>query len=178
MQPVAASRRLYLGLGSNLGDRFGQLVLAIQSIQKKGLSVRKLSPIYETEPVGERDQPAFLNLVVEVDSGLSPAEVVAAGLATEAEMGRIRGRPGGPRTLDVDLLLDGQTVLHEDGVTVPHPRLHERRFVLVPLAELAPDLRHPVLGRTIKELLAECPDRSRVDRWQGSFLVPGAGTAV
>ena len=171
-------RPLYLGLGANLGDRPAHLVRGIQSLEKQGLEFEVLSPVYETEPVGESRQPAFLNLVARVRTDLAPRDVVAAGLAAEAVEGRIRARPGGPRTLDVDLLLDGEAVVVEGGVTVPHPRLHLRRFVLVPLADLAPDLPHPTLGKTIRELLAECPDRSRVERWAGGLLVPGAGGAI
>lgn len=106
------------------------------------------------------DQPLFLNLVAEVETQLSPREVMKVALGVERQAGRVRLEPGGPRTLDVDLLLDGDLVLAGDGLQVPHPRLHLRRFVLVPLADLAPDLVHPVLDKTVSMLLADCPDTS------------------
>lgn len=127
----------------------------------------RVSPIYETEPVGVKDQPFFLNLVTEVETRLSPQEVMEVALGVERQVGRVRLEPGGPRTLDVDLLLDGDLVLREDGLQVPHPRLHLRRFVLMPLADLAPDLLHPVAGRTVAGLLAGCPDTARLWPYAG-----------
>jgi 2-amino-4-hydroxy-6-hydroxymethyldihydropteridine diphosphokinase len=118
----------------------------------------RVSPIYETEPVGVSDQPLFLNLVAEVETRLSPQEVMEVALGVERRVGRVRLEPGCPRTLDVDLLLDGDLVLAEEALKVPHPRLHLRRFVLAPLADLAPDLLHPVAGKTVAGLLADCPD--------------------
>lgn len=127
----------------------------------------RVSPIYESEPVGVRDQPLFLNLVAEVETRLSPREVMEVALGVERQAGRVRLEPGEPRTLDVDLLLDGDLVLAEDALQVPHPRLHLRRFVLTPLADLAPDLLHPVAGKTVAGLLAECPDTAALWPYAG-----------
>jgi 2-amino-4-hydroxy-6-hydroxymethyldihydropteridine diphosphokinase len=156
------SRRLYLGLGANLGDRPGQLAKGLEMLEQQGVATLRVSPVYETEPVGRRHQPGFLNLVVEVTTGLSSKEVMRAALETEHRAGRVRTLAGGPRLLDVDLLLDGDQVISEEGLEIPHPRLHLRRFVLVPLVDLAPEFRHPVLGVTMADLLAACPDKGAV----------------
>jgi 2-amino-4-hydroxy-6-hydroxymethyldihydropteridine diphosphokinase len=134
-----------------------------------GLSVARLSSVYETEPVGVADeQPAFLNMAAELCAPLPPpAELLALLLAVEHAAGRRRERPLAPRTLDLDLLLYGDERLRTDALTLPHPRLHQRRFVLVPLAELAPDARHPVLGKTFSELLAATVEEARVEIWKG-----------
>lgn len=162
--PAAA---VYLGLGSNLGDREGHLERGLAGLRARGLRLRAVSSVYETEPVGGPAQGPYLNLVAAGETSLRPEEVLRAALETEEEAGRVRGERNAPRTLDVDILVYGDLVRHTPGLTLPHPRLHERRFVLVPLAEVAPALRHPALGRTMAELLAECPDRSRVERWAG-----------
>jgi 2-amino-4-hydroxy-6-hydroxymethyldihydropteridine diphosphokinase len=156
---------VHLGLGSNLGDREEHLREALDALGRRGVRIAAVSPIYETDPVGGPAQGPYLNLVAEGRTALAPEELLALGLEVEKEAGRVRGERNAPRTLDVDILFYGDLVRHAAGLTVPHPRLHERRFVLVPLARLAPTLRHPVLGRTVAELLAECPDRSRVEPW-------------
>jgi len=157
----------FLGLGSNLGDRAGNIARCIRLLGENGVEIVRTSSVYETEPVDYPDQPWFLNLVVEVRTALDPASVLRTAKAVEAEMGRVPGPSKGPRTMDVDILLAGDLILENPDLAVPHPRLACRNFVLVPLAEIAPEARHPVLGRTVRELAAACPDRSRVAVFKG-----------
>lgn len=151
----------YIGLGSNLGDRLRNIEGAVERLSSVG-TVSAVSSLYETKPWGvEGYQPRYLNQVVAVSTMLDPLEIVTELLAIEFALGRARKEKNASRTLDLDLLLHGDTVLVASGVTVPHPRLHERAFVLVPLVEIAPELVHPVLQRTIAEL-AEQADRSGI----------------
>ena len=158
----------YVGLGSNLGDRGGYLLLAVRGMLDAGLDVIRLSSIYETEPVEYEDQPAFLNLVAEVRGATlpSPEQMMARLLRIEYALGRTRDIRMGPRTIDLDLLIFKDKQLESEFLTVPHPRLALRRFVLVPLNELVPGLIHPVLGKPVSELLAHTKDRSTVVRWK------------
>ncbi len=157
----------YVGMGSNLGERAGNLLLGVRGMLAAGLRVARLSSVYETEPVGVVEaQPAFLNMAAELSAPLPPpAELLRLLLDIERDAGRRRERSLAPRTLDLDLLLYGDVRLQTDALTLPHPRLHLRRFVLAPLAELAPDARHPVLLKTFAELLAATDDDSRVELW-------------
>lgn len=152
----------FLALGSNLGAREATLEAALGDLEQRGVRVVRRSGLYLTEPVGGPAQDWYLNLVVEVETLLEPEALLATALAVEKVHGRERSLPNAPRTLDIDILLFGERVVGAPGLTIPHPRLHERRFVLVPLAEIAPDLRHPLLGLRIRELLARCPDTSQV----------------
>lgn len=159
----------YIGLGSNLGDRAGNLLLAVRGMLDAGLAVTRLSSIYETEPVDERDQPTFLNMVAELRITIFSAEqTLARLLRIEYALGRRREVPRGPRTVDLDLLIYGEEKRATEFLQLPHPRLHERRFVLIPLAELAPKLVHPILRRDISHLLSETYDESEVRRWKGN----------
>jgi len=157
----------YVGLGSNLGDRAGYLLLAVRGMLDAGLDVIRLSSIYETEPVEYENQPAFLNLVAELRGSTlpSPEQMMARLLRIEYALGRTRDIRMGPRTIDLDLLFFKDQQLETEFLTLPHPRMALRRFVLVPLNELAPGLVHPVLGKSISELLAQTKDRSTVTRW-------------
>lgn len=152
----------YLSLGSNLGDRKANLCHAVASLVNDYLTNRKMSSYYETEPVGFCEQPWFLNLALEVCTNLSPHELLQRCQQVEQALGRIRSFPDAPRTLDMDILLFGSRMIEDDHLTVPHPRMAARRFVLVPLSEIAPDVVHPVLGKSIQSLLASCPDTSIV----------------
>ena len=158
----------FVGLGSNLGDRAGNLLLAVRGMMDAGLKVVRLSSIYETEPVDLREQPTFLNMVAEVERGelFSSEQMLARLLRIEYALGRRRAARRGPRTIDLDLLLYGDEQRVTEFLTLPHPRLHQRRFVLAPLAELAPGLLHPALHQTITQLLAATPDTSEVRRWK------------
>jgi 2-amino-4-hydroxy-6-hydroxymethyldihydropteridine diphosphokinase len=149
----------YIALGSNLGDREQTLAVAKNRLQRLG-RVEACSSLYETDPVGFHDQPAFLNAVLALETKLEPLPLLDAMLAIERELGRDRsqGVPNGPRILDLDLLLMEDAVMVGEKLTLPHPALVRRRFVLAPLAEIAPQLRHPQRDQTIAELLALLPD--------------------
>jgi 2-amino-4-hydroxy-6-hydroxymethyldihydropteridine diphosphokinase len=158
--------RVYVALGSNLGDRARNLLLAVRGMMEASLCVTRLSSIYETEPLSEVEQPSFLNMVAEIGNSLpSPEQVMARLLRIEYLLGRIRDIKDGPRTIDLDLLMYGEVLRDTEFLTLPHPRLHLRRFVLEPLVEVAPNLLHPTLKRTCRELLASVEDKSLVKRW-------------
>ena len=158
--------RAYIALGSNLGDRAGNLLLAVRGMMEAAICVCRVSSIYETQPVSQVEQPPFLNMVAEVGNPLpAPEQVMARLLRIEFLLGRTRDIKDGPRTIDLDLLLYGDVESHTEFLMLPHPRLHERRFVLEPLVEIAPQLMHPTLKCTATELLASLQDDSAVKRW-------------
>ena len=158
----------YVGMGSNLGDRAGNLLLAVRGMLDAGLDVIRLSSIYETEPIEYEDQPSFLNMVAEVRGSTLPApeQILARLLRIEYALGRTREVRLGPRTIDLDLLIFKDETRHTELLMLPHPRLHLRCFVLVPLNELVPNLIHPTLGLSIRDLLAKTSDKSEVTRWR------------
>ena len=162
-------KTVYLSLGSNMGDRAQNIARAIEALDAHGVRVTRQSSLYETEPVDVRGGGWFLNCVVEGETDLMPRQLMDALLAIERSMGRSR-RPvaDGPkesRTIDMDILLFGSTVVHMPELEIPHPRMAERKFVLVPFAEIAGGVEHPVLKKTIAEILAGTPDKSQVKRW-------------
>jgi 2-amino-4-hydroxy-6-hydroxymethyldihydropteridine diphosphokinase len=155
----------YLSLGSNVGNRQRQLDNAIEHLKSVGHIV-SVSSFYETEPVEFTDQPWFLNCAVALETTQTPEQLLETLLAIEKEMGRLRSQRKGPRTIDIDVLLLGDAILDSPRLTIPHPALHQRRFVLEPLAEIAPDACHPILKKTIRELLEELPTGQTVRRLQ------------
>lgn len=157
----------YVSLGSNLGDRAGNLLLAVRGLMEASFVVHKLSAIYETEPVGVAEQQQkFLNMVAEIHlSGITPSQMMARMLRIEYLLGRKDKFLKKPRTVDLDLLLFGDVVSDNDFLTIPHPRMIDRRFVLQPLAEIAPHVVHPVLQKDIAQLLGETGDFAVVKRW-------------
>jgi 2-amino-4-hydroxy-6-hydroxymethyldihydropteridine diphosphokinase len=148
-------KKVYLSLGSNLGDREQMLQEAVDLLEASGLHIRRVSSVFETEPRDNPTQPWFLNLVIEAETALLPMQLLARVQKVERQLGRRRVAWRGPRTIDVDILLYERSVIETPQLTVPHPRMTERRFVLEPLAELASDFRHPVARRTVRELLSD-----------------------
>jgi 2-amino-4-hydroxy-6-hydroxymethyldihydropteridine diphosphokinase len=164
---VAQKKTIYLSLGSNVGDRAAHIARAIEALNAAGVRVLRQSSLYSTEPVDLHAQSWFLNCVLEAETDLMPRQLLRVLQEIERALGRKRLVRSGPRVMDIDLLLYGSSVVHTAELEVPHPRMAERRFVLVPLAELAPALCHPTLRRIIAELLAETRDRSQVRRLRG-----------
>ena len=164
----ASNMSAYVGLGSNLGDRAGNLLLAIRGMMEADLEVMRISSVYETEAVETFAQPAFLNMVAQLrgSSLPRPEELMARLLQIESFLGRTREVVMAPRSIDLDLLLYRNETSNTQFLTLPHARFHRRRFVLVPLAELAPHLIHPILNKTISELLESLDDDSEVKLWR------------
>lgn len=146
-------KTVYLSLGSNLGDREGNLRRAVERLQSNDLNVIRISSLYETEPQDFRDQPWFLNIALQAETRLFPLQLLSRIQKIQAEMASKRAIPKGPRVIDIDILIFGNFTMETPELIIPHPRLTERRFVLEPLIEIAPELRHPVLRRSLAELL-------------------------
>jgi 2-amino-4-hydroxy-6-hydroxymethyldihydropteridine diphosphokinase len=162
---------VHLGLGANLGDRAAALSAAVSALgELPGCELQRVSSRYETEPWSGSPPPSYLNMAVALRTMLSPRDLHAYCLAIEARLGRVRGERWAPRTIDIDLILWGSRVVSEPGLLLPHPGFRDRRFVLVPLAELAPMTVDPVTGLTVCKLLDRCPDESSVVAWRGGFV--------
>lgn len=158
--------RVYIGLGSNLGDRAGNLLLAVRALMEASFVVNKLSAIYETEPVGIDTDLKFLNMAMEIRvRQVSASQMMARLLRIEYMLGRGDKTTKKPRTVDLDILLFGDQIIDNEFLTIPHPRMHVRKFVLCPLAEIAADVVHPVLRRPVEAILNACADSSDVKRW-------------
>ena len=156
---------VYLGLGSNMGDRQQNLDKTIDFLSQR-LRMGKISSIYDTDPIGNIEQPRFLNLVCQAYTRLAPTALLALAKAIESKLGRT-GKSNAPRPIDIDILLYDEQIVESPDLIIPHPRMAERAFVLVPLAEIAPDLVHPVSGKTVKELLESVREKQGVFKWDG-----------
>jgi 2-amino-4-hydroxy-6-hydroxymethyldihydropteridine diphosphokinase len=166
-------KTVYLGLGSNVGEREANLQAAVDALHGRDLAVTRLSSVYETEPQDFRAQRWFLNLVAEVSTDLFPRQLLTRLAQIEQKLGRRRLVAKGPRTIDIDILLFGGFIIETPELVVPHPRLRDRRFVLAPLAELAPDLRDPVTHRSMRELHGKVADQ-KLAKQDFRPVIPGA----
>ncbi len=156
--------KVFLLIGGNIGDRMANLAMAVEFIEKYLGKMFQMSSIYETAAWGNTNQPAFYNQAIQLTTSLPPETLLAQLLAIEIKMGRVRTQKYGPRTIDLDILMIDDKVLDTNTLTIPHPQLHNRRFALLPLAEIAPSLHHPILDKTVSELLINCPDTLDVQK--------------
>lgn len=170
-------KKAFLSLGSNLGDRVANLRAALRRLQRHDFLIMRVSKVYETSPMYLIQQPDFLNIIAEVETTLFPMRALLRCANVEREMGRRRTTPNGPRLIDIDIVLFGGFVMDTGALTVPHPRMAERRFVLQPLSELAPDLRHPVTKRSIREMLADAPPQD-LRLFPATIAAPGAASGI
>ena len=160
-------KRILLGIGTNLGDREANLKTSLKNIEENIGRIIRTSSVYETEPWGFSSENNVLNMVAEAETSLRPSGLLGRILMIEANMGRLRSGKGyDSRIIDIDILFFGERIMRTSSLVIPHPRLHERKFILVPLAEIAPDLLHPVLMKDIKTLLSECSDSCKIRKYE------------
>jgi 2-amino-4-hydroxy-6-hydroxymethyldihydropteridine diphosphokinase len=164
VRPAGNLKCVFLSLGSNLGDRLANLRGALEQFAEAGLEVRRVSSFYKTQPQDFGAQPWFLNCVAEVATELMPMQLLKTLKSIERALGRRPGVSRGPRPIDIDILLYENVIVRSSVLTIPHERMGERRFVLTPLCELAPHLRHPVTQRDVTQMLADTPDKSQIVR--------------
>ncbi len=162
---VVKMATVYLGLGSNLGNRQDNLDWALDFLSQR-LRVERVSSVYDTEPVGNTNQPRFLNLVCQISTGLEPMALLTLAKGIESKLGRAFSKSNAPRPIDIDILFYGDQVIETPELVIPHLRLTERAFVLIPLAEIAPNLVHPVTGKTVKELMKSVTEVQGVFKWE------------
>lgn len=164
MQPGFSKKyiNVFLGLGSNVGDRVANVRTAYNHIHRLIGKVAKYSHLYETQPWGNEEQEPFINQVIMINTTMDPRELLEATTKIEREMGRVRKEKWGPRIIDIDILFYGKRIIRDKGLEIPHPEMHKRAFVLVPMLEIAPDLEHPVLKKPIDQLYMDCEDTSDV----------------
>ena len=165
---------VYLGIGSNLGDREPNLAKGLESLSQQ-VTIERVSSIYETEPVGYLEQPWFLNMVCCGTTQLDPFELLAFAKGIEGQLGRVPSFPNAPRPIDIDILFYDDRVVETENLIIPHPRIEERAFVLIPLVEIAPDLVHPSNGKYVRDLLSELTNSQQVRKWGN---VPSVGSAA
>lgn len=157
--------KVFLGIGTNLGDREANLKEAVNNLGENIGAIIRCSSVYETEPWGFETEELFLNMVIEAETMLNPSGLLGAILMTEAKLGRTRsGKQYSSRLIDIDILLFNDLIMNEEALQIPHPHLHNRKFVLVPLCEIAPEVVHPVYKKTISELLESCNDNSKIKK--------------
>ena len=159
-------KTVYLGIGTNLGDRESNLAKAVALVEEHIGPIKCASSVYETEPWGFQSENYFLNMVIEVEARLGPSGLLGKILMIESLLGRLReGKEYKSRIIDIDILLYDKRVIKKKVLVIPHPRMHERKFVLIPLSEIDGDLTHPVLGKSIRELLEGCQDKTKVEKY-------------
>ena len=167
--------KAFLGIGTNIGDRENNLKKALSDISLHAGKILRSSSVYETDPWGFDSEDKFLNMVIEIETKLKPSGLIGSLLMIEAFQGRLReGKGFSSRIIDIDILLFSDEIINEGDLVIPHPRMHLRRFILVPLSEIAPDYIHPLLNKTIRELLNECQDRGKVKPYPVNFTLPGS----